>query len=254
MPLSVPVPASETAAAVWAYVTRLLTNLDNIRAARIDEITAARMAELDPANMPGDIAAILADTAAMDARLPAAPATEGKQDTILTRIGDPTGQTLASLVAKLGNPATALGAILENAELPLKFPSAEVLDDIAAVGPTNTTERTITVSLPAAATIRRVILAAFITIMNDSANAQKIDIDVEGRLGAGGWNTYFSQDDVVGFPGVDGATTGLVALSDVTALVTAAGTYGFRLAVTQTSANSIRYTVQHVLIITYRMS
>jgi len=71
MPLSYPVPASETAAAVWAYVTRLLTNLDNIRAARIDEITAARMAELDPANMPGDIAAILADIAAMDTRLPA---------------------------------------------------------------------------------------------------------------------------------------------------------------------------------------
>lgn len=289
MPLSVPVPASETAAAVWAYVTRLLTNLDNIRAARIDEITAARMAELDPgnipadlatllarltaaralaldeitaarltqldpANMPGNIAAILADTAAMDARLPAAPATEGKQDTILTRIGDPTGQTLASLVAKLGNPALALGTILERDELPLNFPSAEALNDIAAIGPTNTTELTITVALPTAATIRRVVLAAFITVMNDTANAQKINIDVQGRVAAGGWNTYFSQDGVVGFPAADGATTGLVALQDVSALVTAAGSYGFRLAVTQTSANSVHYTTQYLLIVTYRMS
>jgi len=254
MPLSVPVPASETAAAVWAYVTRLLTNLDNIRAARIDEITAARMAELDPANMPGDIAAILADTAAMDARLPASPATEGKQDTILTRIGDPTGQTLASLVAKLGNPALALGTILERNELPLNFPSAEALNDIAAIGPTNTTELTITVALPTGATIRRVILAAFITVMNDTANAQKIDIDVQGRVAAGVWNTYFTQDDVVGFPAADGATTGLVALQDVSALVTAAGSYGFRLAVTQTSANSVHYTTQYLLIVTYRMS
>jgi len=195
MPLSVPVPASETAAAVWAYATRLLTAA---QAAALAEITAARLAELDAGNMPGDI------------------------NTLLLR------------------------------EIALSFPSAEALDAIAAIGPTNTTERTITVSLPTGATIRRVILAAFITVMNNSTNAQKLDIDVQGRVAGGSWNTYFSEDGVAGFPATDGATTGLVPLSDVTTLVTAEGTYGFRLAVTQTSANSVRYTTQYVLIVTYR--
>jgi len=285
-----PVSPGATALAVWAYATRLLTNLDNIRAARIDEITAARLAELDPANLPadvntllarltdarallldnlagldttissrapeagGNIEAILTDTAAIDARLPALPATEGKQDTLLTRIGDPTGQTLASLVAKLGDPVQALGTILDRDELTLKYNSPEALDDIAAIGPTNTTERTITVTLPIGATIRRVILATFITAMNDTANAQKISVTVQGRIGAGAWSNFFSQSNVIGFPAADGATTGLVALQDASTLVTSAGSYGFRLSVTQSSGNSVHYTTQYLLIVTYVMS
>lgn len=98
------------------------------------------------------------------------------------------------------------------------------------------------------------MLAVFITAMNDTANAQKIDVDVKGRVSAGSWNTYFSQDDVIGFPAADGATTGIVPLQDVSALVTAAGTYGFKCTITQSSANSVRYTTQYVLIVTYKMS
>ena len=139
-------------------------------------------------------------------------------------------------------------------ELEIKFPSAEILDDIVAIGPTATTERTITISLPSGASMVRVMLAAFLTVMNDTPNLQKIDVDVQGRVSGGSWNTYFSQDDVLGLPASDGVTTGFVALQDVSTLVTVAGTFGFRLQVTQSSANSVHYTTQYLLIITYRMS
>jgi len=178
---------------------------------------------------------------------------------------DPTVETKVDAVeGKLDSPISGLASIrtgVQNvetdvnlAEEEIKFTSDEVLDDIAAIGPTNTTERTITVTIPAGSTIRRVVLAAFITVMNDSANAQKIDVTVQGRVPPGGWNNYFSENDCIGVPNVDAASTGLVALSDVSALVTIAGVYGFRLSVTQTSANSVHYTTQYLLLVTYRMS
>lgn len=143
---------------------------------------------------------------------------------------------------------------LDLTEILLKFPSAESFDDIAAVGPTNTTAMQIVVVIPAGATIRRAMLAAFITVMNDTATLQKIDVDVQGRLPPAGWNTYFSQNDCIGVPNVDAATTGFVPVQDVSALVNAAGTYEFRCAVTQTAAQSVHYTINYVLIVTYRMS
>lgn len=131
--------------------------------------------------------------------------------------------------------------------------SAGSVDNIALVGPTNTTEQTITLTLPAGATIVRVMLAAFITIMNNSANQQIISIKVSGRLGAGAFSDFFNQANFIGTPAVIASTTGMVATQDVSALVTAAGTYGFRLSVGQSSANSVIYTSQFILVITYHM-
>jgi len=246
MPLHVPVPASVvadvSAAAVWAYANRVLTNpavasnLLNMlvgisptatgRAALLDLITAARMAELDPANMPGDI------------------------DTILARLT----AARAGYLDNLNNPQLLNLPQVNIMEHEIGFASAEALNDIALTGEQTTTERTITVTLPTGATIRRVFLLAVITAMNNTVNAQKIDVTVQGRKGAGGWNNYFSQDDIVGFGAVDGATTSMLAIQDVSALVNEAVAYGFRLSVNQSSANSVRYTTQYVLLITYRMS
>lgn len=139
-------------------------------------------------------------------------------------------------------------------EVEIEFPTAEALDDISAIGEQTTTERTTTVTLPTGATKRRVLLASLITIMNDEAQAQKIDVTVQGRKGAGSWTDYFSQDDVVGFGAVDGATSSFVAVSDISALVDGDGSYGFRLSVNQSAANSVRYTVQHIVVVTYRMA
>ena len=140
------------------------------------------------------------------------------------------------------------------AEHEIEFPSAEALNDIALTGEQTTTERTITVALPDGGKIRRVLLIAIVTAMNNYAQAQKIDVTVQGRKGAGSWSDYFSEDDLIGFGAVDGATTSLVACQDVSALVDAAASYGFRLSVNQSAAQSVRYTTQYLLAITYRMS
>lgn len=139
-------------------------------------------------------------------------------------------------------------------EYEIEFPSADVLDDIAATGDQTTTERTITVSLPTGATIRRAMLLAIVTAMNDSANAQKIDVTVQGRKGSGAWSNFFSETDCIGFGATDGATANLVASQDVTALIDATTSYGFRLTVNQSGANSVHYTTQYLLVVTYRMS
>lgn len=145
--------------------------------------------------------------------------------------------------------------VVEDTEHEIEFPSAEALDDIAAVGDQTTTERIIAPVLPAGATIRRVLLLAVTTIMNDTATAHKIDVTVQGRKGAGGWNNYFDEDACIGFGGIDGASTSLVTLQDVTALVNEAAIYYFRLTVNQSGgANSVHYTTQYLLVITYRMS
>jgi len=153
-----------------------------------------------------------------------------------------------------GGRLEAIQTDVNNMESLIKFPSASALDDISVTTPTSTTELSITVSLPSGASIVRAMLAGFITAMNNTANAQKIDLQVQGRVAGGTWITYFSQPDCIGFPAVDGATTGIVPLQDVSDLVTGTGTYGFRCVVTLSAAYSVRFTTQYLLIITYRMA
>jgi len=98
------------------------------------------------------------------------------------------------------------------------------------------------------------MLAALIIAINRSTNAQDIDVDVKGRLGAGSWTTFFTQTDVMSLAAVDKASIGLVALQDVSSLVTGAGTYGFKLTVTLSSANTVRFLTQYLLHVTYKMS
>jgi hypothetical protein len=90
--------------------------------------------------------------------------------------------------------------------------------------------------------------------MNNSANAQKICVTVQGRKGAGAWSNFFSETDCIGFGAVDGATAQLVAIQDVSALVDAAANYGFRLTINQSAAESVRYTTMFLLVVSYRMS
>jgi len=138
-------------------------------------------------------------------------------------------------------------------EVEIGFVSSEALDDISVVDPTDTTEKEVTVALPPGASIIRASLIASITAMNNTANAQKIDVDVKGRPSGGSWTTFFSEDDCIGFGTVEGATLSVIAIQDVSDLVTAEGTYGFKCTITQSSANSVRYTTQYVLVVTYRV-
>jgi len=138
-------------------------------------------------------------------------------------------------------------------EVEIGFVSSESLDDISVTTPTDTTEKEITLALPPNASIIRASLIASIIAMNNTANAQKIDVDVKGRLSGGSWNTFFSENECMGFGAVEGATVSIMAIQDVSSLVTAEGTYQFKCTITQSSANSVRYTTQYVLLVTYRV-
>jgi len=255
MPLSIPVSKDELAEATWEYAIRKLTSLSD--PADIIKFLGKGTGTEVPANKS------LYDLIAIDRLDDATYGLNTLRSRILERLSEADFETRlsatrAARIDLLEDATYGLDQLLRTAhfdltELPLKFVSSEVLNDIVAIGPTNTTELSITVTLPTGAVIRRAMLAAFITVMNNSANAHKIDIDVQGRVSGGSWSTFFSEDDVIGVPNIDGATTAIVALQDVS-LVNAAGIYGFRLAVTQSSANSVRYTTQYLLIVTYRMT
>lgn len=261
MGLHIPVVATAiaelSAEEVWAYATRILTSLqDPTHLQKYLGGPAGNLGTVLPAgkSLYDAIALDRLDDgthglSALQTLLAAIPTTPELEASAAARYA-----LLAAAVAAIPtNPA--LASVLNIMEHEIGFSSAEVLDNIAAAGDQNTTERTITVALPSGATIRRVSLLALVTVMNNTATAHKIDVTVQGRKGAGGWNNYFDEDDCVGFGAVDGATTILTAVQDVTALVDAAASYGFRLTVNQSGgANSVHYTTQYILLVTYRMS
>jgi len=148
--------------------------------------------------------------------------------------------------------------IIKVYEFETGFPSASATDTIPnATGGVDTTERTITPSMPSGATRIRVELIAIITILNNSATAHKIDIDVKGRKGAGAFQTFFSQDSVVGFGNTDGATVEKVITQDVTSLVDTidgATTYGWKLTVKSSAVGSLKVTTMYAMIVTWRRS
>jgi len=154
----------------------------------------------------------------------------------------------------LRNAPRAKVGLMGKIDTDLGFASSEALDSINVTSATDTTEKEITIAGPPGSSIVRAQLIVLLTVMNNTANAQKIDVDTKGRPSGGSWSTFFSQDDIIGFGAVDGATTSITLVSDVSALVTADGTYGFKCTITQSSANSVRYTTQYVLVVTYRRS
>ena len=144
---------------------------------------------------------------------------------------------------------------LERRETEVGFPSSPSLDEIAVTDATYTTEVEISFSLPLNATITKASLIAIITALNNTSNLQKIGVAIYGRPSQGAWfGPYFNKSNCIGLPAQEGATTILITVQDISNLVTQTGTYGFRAKITQSSANSVRYTIQYVLIITYRVA
>ncbi|MBU1173043.1 MAG: hypothetical protein KKD44_26065 [Proteobacteria bacterium] len=134
---------------------------------------------------------------------------------------------------------------------PVRFWSAAGIDDPSAIGPTFTTERTVVVTLLPGITVDGAGLIVNLVIKNETAIAQSITVQVRGRKGVGAWGDIGGVlTDVVGLPAVDEVTTGLAIALDVSALVDEAATYGFRVAVTQTTNDSVHYTTNYVLEIT----
>jgi hypothetical protein len=233
-----------TAAQVWTYITRALTSPDDYKAdvsglapageydTEMGRITAARMAELDAANLPADI------------------------DTLLSRVTAARGV----LIDSLGTPANFMAdvsALLQLAHFDLsefeiaQCPAAENAAVTIAVTTADQTlgSKDITVDIPAGGTIISVIALAKINIMNNSANAQKIDLkfDVEGT-------TLFGQSDVVGFGATDGASAVYVIAEDASDEVTAdAQVVTLEAFATLSAAQSVIFSAQYYLFITYKM-
>lgn len=161
--------------------------------------------------------------------------------------------------AAIKSDTTAIKAKTDNLptkiEIEIGFPTSESLNNISTTGEQITTEKNVTLSLPSGVTLKEATLIASIIAINNSANTQKIDITVQARKGAGSFTNYFSQDDILGFPASDAATTAISTLSNITTLVDdLSATYGFQCSVNQSSATSVRYTIQYILIIRYRIN
>lgn len=130
------------------------------------------------------------------------------------------------------------------------YATAELFADISVVTADQSLgSQTITVAVPTNATIIGAIALCVLDIMNDAAVAQKIDLDMEV-----GGVSVFSQDDVIGFPALDGASGVFSIFVDVSAIVTAAGAYVLEAFCTLSDAHSTHFTVNYGLIIIYRMS
>ena len=135
--------------------------------------------------------------------------------------------------------------------LEVGFPTEEAQNEIAVTGEQYTTTRSVTIYLPAAAVKKEVSLIALITAMNNSATMQKIDVQVEEKPAGGSWHSHFSENDCIGLSSVEGATANLLAVSKVTTYMATYGDVEFRCSINQSSANSVLYTIQYVLIYKY---
>lgn len=108
---------------------------------------------------------------------------------------------------------------------------------------------TINVVLPTGASITFATAIAVISIMNDAATLQKIDLDLEVDA-----SSVFSQDDVVGLAAVDGASASFLIAQNVSTIITAVGNHTLEAKTTLSDAHSTHFTTQYMIIVAYRMS
>lgn len=152
---------------------------------------------------------------------------------------------LAIIIAQTNKLATI--------ELTTPYTSGFARDDIAAIGPTNTTPVSITPTFPTGATKVRVIAVVDLFVENDTANIQKITPILQVQLAGGGYNNRWNPGgDIVAVPATDGTFASIRALVDITADVVSGSQTDFRWSVTQSSANSVHYTSQAAIFLTYR--
>jgi len=283
MPLHLPAVGGASLAditsGVWAYDPRRVTNLADVRAALIDNIDALLSTRLSSTDFDTRLSAVraayidlLADAkvglAALEAVASAIPTTPELEADAAKRyaalgllIGAiPTTPELEAAALARYNTLSGLvdeiEPIIKVYEFETGFPSPSETDAIAdASGGVDTTELRITPSIPSGATRIRVELIAIVTVLNNSATALKIDIDVKGQKGAGAFQTFFTEDSVVGFGNTDGATVDKAITQDVTTLVDTidgSTTYDWKLTIKTSAVGAIRVTTMYSMIVTWR--
>ena len=277
MPLIVPVPASAIGDEVWtrtgraldpnnptSILTRVGDPTGHTLATLVDKlgdganslltlITLARMAELDPANMPADLAAILAAVGAIPTTPELEAAALTRYNTLAGRIGDPAGHTLTSLIAKLGDPGSALDQAEFEQTYSIDNQTPQHWNDVNEH--TMTTLDVILVEIPSGATRNRETLLMLMDIMALEApgGVQKIDVQIEARKAGGAWTVAWTEDNIMSLPDVDGARDSLVMIADSTGLFDGAGTYEFRAKVQASLAKDTQYLYTGLYSIRYKM-
>lgn len=218
-----------SAALVWSYATRKVTSL----------------------NDPTDIIKYLAKGSGSEV-----PSNKSLYDLIaLDRLDHATyglsalNTDLDLLLTRVPSAALTL-AHFDITEIEKSHVSNEQFKDINVVTADQTLGlETIDVLIPEGASVRKAIAVAIVQIMNDAATAQKIDLDLEvdGTL-------VFSQNDVIGFDAIDGASGSFIMLADVSAIVNMAGAHTLEGLTTLSDAHSTHFTTQYALIVCYRFS
>jgi len=139
----------------------------------------------------------------------------------------------------LGQLEKSQAPLAENAAVAIAVTTAD-----QSLGSTN-----IITDIPAGATIVSAVAMARIHIMNNSANAQKIDLKLDVET-----VTLFDQDDVVGLGAVDGESAFFVIAEDATGEVTEDGqTVTLEAFATLSAAQSVRFQASYYLFMVYKM-
>ena len=181
---------------------------------------------------------------------------------ILGRIGDPTGHTLATLVAKLGNPAAAIGALLENLDNAVfeeEWITDPVVENKASAAEQTLATHTIAAVdfvYPSGASEVRVILLAMITAaaQADPTNPHHIGLKVQREINDGGWADLknFTANPPLALA-ADGAMGPWSFPIDISALVASGDKLEFRFAVDSDDAASVNYTTSFLVVLVYTM-
>jgi len=226
--------------AVWANVVRTLTNLSDVRAARIDNLDVLLSSRLSGS--------------AFDTRLSAARAAliDNLDVLLSSREAEAVAQTrYASLLASVNNMRTEVDKLVlaEGSLIPLI--SAASLDDIAVTNPTDTTEREISFTLPPYGVLSKAVLTVYMLATNRTATSQSIGVGVSGRPSGGSWTQFFSQGGCIALPGVTYTNCPVIIPVNVISVVNDAGDYGFKCTIALSGAAQTRFLIIYRLDVAY---
>jgi len=273
MPLSLPseVPSTgDISAAVWAYVTRILTSLAN------PNDIVKFLGKGTGTEVPSDKS--LYDLIALDRLDNATYGLSALRTRILERALEDGGrlQNVEGAVGAIEGATTlhnkltaARAAFLDAAisgrlstshfdasELETEWNTDPVVQNVASAAETALTAGSITPTYPTGSVERRAILLPMIKAASQAANTHHIGIKVQYRTGGAG-----PYSDLVNFTAnppltlvpADGAVDSWAHPIDVTAMVSTGVQVEFRFAVDSDNAGSINYTTSFVLVLVYRM-
>ncbi len=241
-----PSPAGPTAAEVWAYATRLLTNLSDVRAARIDNLDAPISGI--PTTPELEATALLRYNLLMAALagIPITPELEADATTRYT-----------TLLAAIG---VVDGFVDEekDKEHETEWITNPVVDNVTSLALTLLTIHSISAAdfvYPAGATERRVFLLGMISAQAQANFTHHIGVKVQMEVNDGGWVSLLN---LIGNPplglSTEASMGNLTLPYDISTLVASGDKLEFVFQVDSDNAGSVNYTTSFIVVLVYRMA